>query len=42
MIARLRSPLVLSMADQILVSATHLILTFWLIHHWAPGKFGAT
>ncbi|WP_159714024.1 lipopolysaccharide biosynthesis protein [Geminicoccus flavidas] len=41
MIGRLRSPLVLSMADQILVSATNLILTFWLIHQWTPGKFGA-
>ena len=41
MIGRLRSPLVLSMADQIVVSATNLILTFWLIHQWAPGKFGA-
>jgi O-antigen/teichoic acid export membrane protein len=39
-IARLKSPLALSLVDQVLVSAANLILTFWLINHWAPAAFG--
>lgn len=40
MLARLRSPLVLSLADQVLVSAANLALSFWLISRWPPASFG--
>lgn len=40
MLARLRSPLVLSLADQVLVSAANLGLSFWLIGRWPPASFG--
>lgn len=40
MLARLRSPMALSLADQMLVSAANLALSFWLISHWAPATFG--
>ena len=40
MLARLRSPLVLSLADQILVSAANMALSFWLISRWPPESFG--
>lgn len=40
MLARLRSPLVLSLTDQVVVSAASLALSFWLISRWPPEAFG--
>lgn len=40
MLARLRSPLVLSLIDQVVVSAASLALSFWLISRWSPEAFG--
>lgn len=40
MIALLKGPMALSLADQVLVSAANLALSFWLIHQWAPEAFG--
>ena len=40
MIARLKSPLAISLMDQLLVSAVNLMLTFWLINRWSPTEFG--
>lgn len=40
MLAHLRSPLVLSLTDQVVVSAASLALSFWLISRWPPEAFG--
>ena len=40
MIGRLKSPLAISLVDQLLVSAVSLMLTFWLISRWPPADFG--
>lgn len=39
-LGRLRSPLMLSLVDQVLVSAANLGLSFWLISRWPPASFG--
>ncbi|WP_027133115.1 lipopolysaccharide biosynthesis protein [Geminicoccus roseus] len=40
MIKWLKGPLSLALMDQVLVSATSLLLTFWLINQWTPAEFG--